>query len=77
MQKGGFMKTAVVFIGVIVAIIYFDINVREIVESDTVQSIIAFAKSMYANYIKPLIIWVDGLIPDTIKDIFSRSTTAQ
>lgn len=67
------MKTAVVFIGVIIAIIYFDINVREIVESDTVQSIIAFAKNVYLNYVKPLIIWVDGLIPEVIKDIFSRS----
>lgn len=75
-RKRGFMKTVVVFIGVIVLIIYFDINVRAIVESDTVQSGIAFAKNVYAGYIKPLIMWVDGYIPDAIKEIFSRTKSA-
>ena len=68
--KGGFLRAVLIFIAVIAAIVYFDIDVRSIVESDVVQTGIAWVQWAWGVFLKLM-----QPVVDVVKDIFSTETT--
>ena len=65
-NQQGFVKTVLVFIIALVAIEYFNIDVKAIVESDIVQSTIATIKSLFTNYVAPGLESVKEAIPEEV-----------
>jgi len=68
----GFIKTILIFVVALIAIEYFNIDVKGyfnidvkgIVESDIMQSIISFTKGLFTNYVEPGLETVKEALPE-------------
>ena len=77
-KQGGFIKTIIIFIIVVATLSYFKIDIASVVESEPVQAVWSFSKTLFTNYVAPAAeyIWnnvIRDFIFENVVDFFTKA----